>query len=132
MHGPWIRLEYTTNTRVAPFIGIGAHLLAVRGAKFDLGFNPQDNFYKEVYYNPGGWGRINASFSGSAGLRVTMPGNWCLALQYQLFIRDTWTVNYRVKAVPATLDSEEVESSFLLIQKGWNQHIDLKVQFPLN
>lgn len=131
LHGPFARLEYSFNRRVAPFIGAGAHLLALRGAKFDLNFDVQDNYYKQVRYEPNTWGRINPCFSGFGGLRVLFKNDWALAAQYEIFLRDTWTVKYKIIAMPATVDNPEKESSQLLTQKGWNQHVELRLQIPL-
>jgi len=44
IHGPVMRLEYTRAGSLAPYIGVGAHLMAVRGAEMDVDFSPQDNY----------------------------------------------------------------------------------------
>lgn len=131
LHGPYIRFEYTRSGKFAPYLGVGAHLLALRGAKFDVRFDPQDNYYGELQYSTSSWGRINACFSGYGGLRFVMPGDWTLSLNYELFLRDAWNAKYTVKAIPAAIDNPEEEFTFKLTQLGWNQRVELRLQFPL-
>jgi hypothetical protein len=40
-------------------------------------------------------------------------------------------VRYKIVAVPATIDEPEKESTQNLVQKGWNQHVELRLQIPL-
>lgn len=131
LHGPYLRFEYTRAGKFAPYIGVGAHLLALRGAKFDVNFDPQDNYFKEAQYSTSSWGRVNACFSGYGGFRFVFPGDWTLGLNYELFLRDAWNAKYTIKAIPATLDNPEEEYSFILTQLGWNQRIELRLQLPL-
>jgi len=131
LHGPVMRLEYTRAGSFAPYIGLGAHLLALRGAQMDVEFRPQDNYYKKVEYRGSGWGRLNASVSALAGLRIVLPNDWALGLHYELYLRDAWNTKYNVTAIPATIDNVEREDSFILTQLGWNQHIELRLQMPL-
>lgn len=131
LHGPYVRLEYSRSGKFAPYIGLGAHLLALRGPKFDLNFDPQDNYFQEAQYSTSSWGRVNASFSGFGGLRFVLPSDWSLSLNYELFLRDAWNAKYTIKAIPATLDNPEEEFTFILTQLGWNQRIELRLQLPL-
>jgi hypothetical protein len=131
LHGPYVRFEYTRAGKFAPYIGVGAHLLALRGAKFDVNFDPQDNYYGKLEYGTSSWGRVNACFSGFGGLRFVLPGDWSLSLNYELFLRDAWNAKYTIKAIPAAIDNPEEEFSFMLTQNGWNQRVELRLQLPL-
>lgn len=131
LHGPVMRLEYTRAGTFAPYIGLGAHFLALRGAQMDVEFLPQDNYYKKLEYRGSGWGRLNASISGLAGIRLLMPNDWALGLHYEIYLRDAWNTKYNITAYPATIDNAEREESFILTQIGWNQHIELRLQMPL-
>lgn len=131
LHGPFVRFEYTRSGMFAPYLGIGAHLLALRGAKFDLNFDPQDNYYRQAQYSTSAWGRINGCFSAYGGLRFVLPGDWSLSLNYEVFLRDSWNAKYTVKAIPAAIDKPEQEYTFILTQLGWNQRVELRLQLPL-
>lgn len=131
LHGPYFKVEYTLNTAFAPYLGLGAHLTAVRGAQFDLNFSPQNNFVQQAKYEGSNWGRINPSISAYGGLRWVFKNRWALGMCYEIYLRDVWSVKYNVTGVPATSSLEETEESFILTQKGWNQHVELKLQMPL-
>ena len=62
---------------------------------------------------------------------MLFKNDWALAAQYEIFVRDTWTVRYKIVAVPATIDEPEKESTQNLVKKGWNQHVELRLQIPL-
>jgi|GEM_PF-2219459 len=131
LHGPVMRLEYTRAGAFAPYIGLGAHLLALRGAQMDVEFDPKDNYYSKIEYRGSNWGRLNASLSVFGGIRLVLPNDWALGLNYEIYLRDAWNVKYNVTAIPATIDNVEREDSFILTQLGWNQHIELRLQMPL-
>ncbi|MDX5319786.1 MAG: hypothetical protein LPK45_01865 [Bacteroidota bacterium] len=131
IHGPVFRLEYTRSGVFAPYAGIGAHLLAVRGSWFDLEFDAQQNYYQKASYKTSTWGTINPAFSVYGGIRVVMPGNWTIGLHYETYLRDAWSAKYTIIGTPATIDNTEVSRSFTLTEIGWLHHGELRVQFPL-
>lgn len=130
-HGPYIKVEYTLNYRVQPMIGLGAHLLGVRGSQFTLYNNPKDNFYKEVVYTPGGWGRINPAFSANAGFRILISDKFALNFNYELFLRNSWTTKYKIEATPASSEYAKLEQDWYVRQIGWMHHATATLQFLL-
>lgn len=132
LHGPTFRVEYTRNGDFAPYIALGGHLLGLRGTVFELEFDPKDNLYQTVSYKNKALGGFNGCFSINGGLRYVLPGNWALSLDYELFLRQYWRVKYVSTAIPYVASEPELESEFILSQKGLNHQIRLRLQLPLN
>ncbi|MBI1221217.1 MAG: hypothetical protein GC180_01330 [Bacteroidetes bacterium] len=132
MHGPVFRMEYTRSGRFAPYVGLGAHLLAVRPATFQMNYLPQDNYYQTNAYTSSPWGRINACFSAFTGFHIVMPGDWTIGLNYEVYLRDAWTSRYKVTSTPSAIDQKPVETDFNITHTAWVSHAELRVQFPLH
>ncbi len=132
VHGPYVKFEYTADYPFQPFIGIGGHLTAVRASEFEFEYAPDMNYYQKVEFVPGGWGRLNPSFTAHTGFRILFPSSLSLSFQYEIFLRNTWTSRYNVTATPYVADGEVLETSQFVTQLGWMHRIDLQLNIPLN
>ncbi|TNE80992.1 MAG: hypothetical protein EP332_05770 [Bacteroidetes bacterium] len=131
VHGPYVKVEYTLNYRVQPFIGLGAHLSAVRGSEIKLTYDPADNFYKSVHYQPKGWGRINPALSANAGFRILVSDKFAIAGTYEFMLRNSWATRYDILAESASSDYADLEQEWTIRQIGWFHHATVSLQFLL-
>ncbi len=131
VHGPYVKVEYTLNYRVQPFIGLGAHLSAVRGSEIKLEFDPAVNFYRSVHYKPKAWGRINPALSAHTGFRILISDKLALAGTYEFMLRNSWATRYDIVAESASSDTADLEQEWSIRQIGWMHRATVSLQFLL-